>query len=59
MSSKELLNFKKKISHLNALLESLETIPGREAELEACENHEEVVSLARSWGFEIGKRWGE
>jgi len=59
MSKKDLQNFILKVNQLNALLDSLETLPSRKAQLEACENHDQVVSLAKGWGFEIGKRWGE
>ena len=59
MSKKDLQNFIFKVNQLNALLDSLETVPSRKAQLEACEDHDQVVSLARDWGFEIGKRWGE
>ena len=59
MSKEDLKNFKLKVNHLNALLDSLETVPGRKVQLEACENHDQVVSLAKDWGFDIGKRWGE
>ena len=59
MSKKDLQNFIVKIKQLNALIDSLEKLPNRKAQLEACENHAEVVSLAKVWGFEIGKRWGE
>ena len=41
------------------MVSSLKAIPGRRELLLACKDHDEVVSLARSWGFEIGTRWGE
>ncbi len=59
MSKEDLRNFTIKVKELNALLDSLQAFPGRKAQLEACENHDQVVSLAKHWGFEIGKRWGE
>ena len=59
MSKEDLQNFMIKVNQLNALLDSLETFPGRKEKLEACTDHDEVVSLAKDWGFEIGKRWGE
>ena len=59
MSKEDLQNFIVKVKQLNALLDSLEKVPSRKAQLEACEDHEQVVSLAKEWGFEIGKRWGE
>ena len=59
MSKEDLENFTIKVKELNALLDSLQTFPGRKDQLEACESHDQVVSLAKGWGFEIGKRWGE
>ena len=48
-----------KIQQLQELAESLTEIPGRREELSACTNHNQVVKLAKSWGYEIGRRWGE
>ena len=59
MSKEDLKVFMFKVKQLNALVDSLKTVPGRKAQLEACESHEQVVSLAKRWGFEIGRRWGE
>ena len=59
MSKEDLQKFINKVTQLNALLNSLEKVPGRKAQLEACDNHDQVVNLAKDWGFEIGKRWGE
>lgn len=59
MSSEELKRFIFKVNQLNKLLESLESVPGRKESLEACHTHEEVVDLAGSWGFDIGRRWGD
>ncbi len=59
MSKEDLRIFLEKVHNLNALVASLETVPGRKADLENCENHDQVISLAKSWGFEISRRWGE
>ena len=59
MASKELERFVFKVNQLNQLVESLESVPGRKESLESCLTHEEVVALASSWGFEIGRRWGD
>ena len=59
MSKNDLENFLEKVSQLNKLVESLEEVPGRKELLSACNNHDEVVSLTKSWGYEIGRRWGE
>ena len=59
MTYDDLAKFTYKVKELVSLIDSLDKIPGRRAELASCENHEQVVQLAKSWGFEIGKRWGE
>tara|TARA_Y100001968_G_scaffold281699_1_gene279084 strand:+ start:165 stop:344 length:180 start_codon:yes stop_codon:yes gene_type:complete len=59
MSKKDLQQFLFKVQQLQDLVLSLEQIPIRRDLLEACEDHDQVVSLAKSWGFDIGRRWGE
>ena len=59
MAEKDLVNFLKKIEELNKLSELIENNPDKKKELSDCRNHEEVISLASKWGFEISKRWGE
>ncbi len=59
MSEDDLKKFIKKVEDLNALVDSLETLPGRRSKLASCYSHDQVVELAKSWGFEIGSRWGE
>ena len=59
MSEEELNKFIDKIKDLNALVDSLDKVPGRRSELASCKSHEDVVELARAWGFQIGRRWGE
>ncbi len=59
MSSKDLKQFLKKVEDLNDMVRSLDKFPDRKGNLAACKNHEEVVELAKSWGYEIGRRWGE
>ncbi len=59
MSIDDLNKFIRKVENLNALIGSLEQFPRRKQELESCDTHDQVVELAKSWGFEIGKRWGE
>ena len=59
MSSKDLKLFLKKVEELNGMVKSLDRFPDRKNALAACSNHEEVVKLAKSWGYEIGRRWGE
>ena len=59
MSAKELDRFLEKVKELNALVESLERLPNRKKLLSDCKNHDQVVELAESWGYKIGRRWGE
>ncbi len=59
MSEKDLSFFIEKVSQLNKMVDSLEQSPYRRKLLAACNTHDEVVKLARSWGFNIGRRWGE
>ncbi len=59
MAEEDLKNFILKIKDLNKLVKSLEEIPGRREELSSCRTHDEVVELAQTWGFKIGRRWGE
>ena len=59
MPEVDLQLFLHKVQQLNALVASLETNPQRREALVACSDHNQVVRLARTWGYEIGKRWGE
>ena len=59
MSMQELQRFLEKVEQLQQMVKSLDKVPGRREKLAACDNHDEVVALAKSWGFQIGRRWGE
>ena len=59
MAEEDLQQFLQKVKALNALVASLEQDPARRSQLAACSDHNAVVTLAGSWGFEIGRRWGE
>ena len=59
MANKDLNNFLKKIEQLNLIVELITKNPERRKELSNCNNHEEVIELTNSWGFDISKRWGE
>ena len=59
MAEADLLRFLDKVSQLQALAAGLERDSDRRSQLAACSNHNQVVELARSWGFEIGRRWGD
>ncbi|WP_320675047.1 Nif11 family protein [Prochlorococcus sp. MIT 1341] len=59
MSARELERFIFKVNQLNLVVELIEREPEKRDLLERCDTHDQVVSLARDWGFEIGRRWGE
>ena len=59
MSKKDLKQFLFKVKQLQELVDSLDRFPHRRDLLESCENHDQVVILANSWGFDISRRWGE
>jgi len=59
MAEADLLRFLNKVQQLQQLVESLKHEPERRAQLAACHDHNAVVALAREWGFDIGRRWGE
>ncbi len=59
MSREELAKFIHKVETLKELVDSLQTIPARRQQLMDCKNHDQVVKLAKSWGYEIGRRWGD
>ena len=59
MTKKDLEKFINKIDQLNKILLLIEQSAKKKEELSKCSNHEEVIKLTKSWGFEIDKRWGE
>ena len=59
LAEKDLQRFLQKVTHLNGLVQSLHEHPERRHQLAACDDHNSVVQLARSWGFEIARRWGD
>jgi cupin 2 domain-containing protein len=59
LAEADLERFLDKVGQLNALVASLEAQPDRRQRFAACTDHNQVVQLARDWGFEIGRRWGE
>ena len=59
MAEDDLLRFLDKVQQLQQLVESLKHEPERRKRLADCNDHNSVVELARQWGFEIGRRWGE
>ena len=59
MSEQELNLFIKKVQQLSELVDSLDKVPERRELLSNCNDHYQVVKLAESWGYNIGRRWGE
>lgn len=59
LAQADLNRFFDKVGQLNALVALLEQQPERRQRFAACTDHNQVVQLARAWGFEIGHRWGE
>jgi cupin 2 domain-containing protein len=59
MAEAQLQQFLDKVRQLNAFVALSEAEPALRQALAACSNHHAVVELARSRGFEIGRRWGE
>ena len=59
MSLKDLEKFLNKIKQLNQIAELINNSPEKKEELVQCKNHNEVIQLTKSWGFDIGTRWGE
>jgi len=59
VSEQELDLFIQKVLQLSELVDSLDKVPGRRELLSNCNDHYQVVKLAESWGYNIGRRWGE
>ena len=51
--------FLHKIDQLNKLVEFIKESPVRNELIVKCKTHDELVSQAKRWGFDISKRWGE
>ena len=59
MSKKDYKKFLHKLDQLNQLVEFINHSPENYKLIISCNTHDEVVELARKWGYEIGMRWGE
>ena len=59
MSKKDYERFLYKIDQLNQLVALINNSPEKYQLIIRCKTHEDVVELAKQWGYEIGKRWGE
>ena len=59
MSKKDYERFLHKIDQLNQLVELINKSPTKYKLFINSKTHDDVVQLAKSWGYDIGKRWGE
>ncbi|MCS5698136.1 Nif11 domain/cupin domain-containing protein [Cyanobium sp. FGCU-52] len=59
MAEAQLQQFLEKVRQLNAFVALAQADPDLQRELRDCASHHDVVALARRFGFEIGRRWGE
>tara|TARA_B100000214_G_scaffold322923_1_gene259096 strand:- start:527 stop:709 length:183 start_codon:yes stop_codon:yes gene_type:complete len=59
MSKIDYEKFLYKIDQLNQLVDQVNRSSEKYQSIISCETHNEVVELAKQWGYEIGKRWGE
>ena len=59
MAEADLERFLAKVDALQAFVAASEADPGLRQRLASCGHHDEVVALAASLGFAIGRRWGE
>ena len=41
------------------MVELIKSSPEKYQLIISCKTHDDVVKLAKQWGYEIGKRWGE
>ncbi len=59
MTKKDYERFLFKIDQLNQLVELIDKSPEKYQLAISCKTHKDIVELAKLWGYEIGKRWGE
>ena len=59
MSKKDYERFLFKIDQLNQLVELINNSHENYILFISCKTHDDVVKLAKQWGYEIGERWGE
>ena len=59
MTKKDYEKFLFKIDQLNQLVQLINESPDKYKLIIRCKTHQDVVELAKKWGYEIGKRWGE
>ena len=59
MAEQDLIRFLSKISQLQSLADRVQQDSVSREQLAACPVHNPAAQLAHSWGFDIGRRWGE
>ena len=59
MAKEDYERFLYKIDQLNQFVELIKNSPEKYQLIIRCKTHDDVVALAKQWGYEIGKRWGE
>ena len=59
MAKEDYEKFLYKIDQLNQFVELINNSPEKYQLIISCKTHDDVVELAKQWGYEIGKRWGE
>jgi len=59
MTKRDYQKFLYKINELNKLIKLIDESPEKYQLFIKCHTHQEVVELAKKWGYEIGNRWGE
>ena len=59
MTKADYERFLYKIDQLNQFVELIKNSPEKYQLIISCKTHDDVVELAKQWGYEIGKRWGE
>ena len=59
MAKEDYEKFLYKIDQLNQFVELIKNSPEKYQLVISCKTHDDVVELAKQWGYEIGKRWGE
>ena len=59
MTKKDYQRFLYKVDQLNNLVTLINKSPDKYKLFINCKTHQEVVALAKKWGYEIGNRWGE
>ncbi len=59
MAEAQLQQFLAKVAQLNAFVSRCQSKPDLLQSLRDCSHHQQLVDLAQSMGFDIGRRWGD